>query len=134
MRKRTKDLLYPILTVVAFVVAIIIFMQLPNVFPSEDWTTMRNNFITIMPWLLLFGIGIVSLGYIMTLGEEYWTFPLLTCFVISIGMSMLLRTLYDQGIVIDEMVTGTITITDLQFIIILAWTVLGILLGVTKRR
>jgi len=42
--------------------------------------------------------------------------------------------LYDKGIVIDEMVTGKITITDLMFFVFLFWVLLGLIVGFLMTR
>lgn len=58
----------------------------------------------------------------------------LTCTIIGIGFAGLFGYWNAQGIIVDEYITGTITITDLQTAVILIWSILGVILGVVKRR
>ena len=58
----------------------------------------------------------------------------LTCAMIGIGFAGLFGYWNAQGIIIDEYIAGTITITDLQTIVIFLWAILGIILGVGRRR
>lgn len=53
--------------------------------------------------------------------------------VIGIIMAMILKTLYDDGIIIDEAIAGTITITDLMTIVVVIWLIGGILIAAFKK-
>ena len=39
-----------------------------------------------------------------------------------------------NGILIDEYIAGSITITDLQTIVVFIWAIVGVILGVSKSR
>ena len=41
-------------------------------------------------------------------------------------------TLYEEGILIDEFVTGSITIADLMAITIVIWLIIGVIIAVTR--
>ena len=58
----------------------------------------------------------------------------LTCTIIGIGFAGLFGYWNANGILIDEYIAGTITITDLQTIVIFLWSLLGVILGVGRRR
>ena len=53
--------------------------------------------------------------------------------VIGIVMAMILKTLYDDGIIIDEAISGTITITDLMAVVVVIWLVGGIFIAAIKK-
>ncbi|MHA1829061.1 MAG: hypothetical protein ACTSX6_10500 [Candidatus Heimdallarchaeaceae archaeon] len=45
----------------------------------------------------------------------------------------ILKALYDKGILIDEMITGTITITDLMTVTVLIWLIVGVMIAILRR-
>ena len=57
---------------------------------------------------------------------------ILTCAIIGIVMAMITQTMYNEGILVDKLITSTITITDLMFAIVFLWIIVGILLGVSR--
>lgn len=42
------------------------------------------------------------------------------------------KALYDNGTIIDEFISGSITITDLMALTIIIWIIIGIIIGVAK--
>jgi len=42
------------------------------------------------------------------------------------------KILYEQGTIIDEFITGTISITDLMAITIIIWLLVGVIIAVVK--
>ena len=50
--------------------------------------------------------------------------------IITAGLE---ETLYNRGVMIDEFISGTISIADLMAITILIWILLGIVIAVIKR-
>ena len=58
----------------------------------------------------------------------------LTCTMIGIGFAGLFGYWNAQGIIVNEYITGTITITDLQTAIVLVWSIIGVILGVGRKR
>ena len=57
----------------------------------------------------------------------------LSCLFIGIGMAGLFGYWNANGILIDEYIAGSITITDLQTIVVFLWAIVGVILGVSKR-
>jgi len=55
------------------------------------------------------------------------------CGILGVVSAMIVKTMYIRGHVIDEMITGTITIGDLQFVVFLAWLLIGIMMGALQR-
>lgn len=47
--------------------------------------------------------------------------------------AFIIKALYDKGILIDEFITGTITIADLMVMTVIVWVLLGIILEVSRR-
>lgn len=48
------------------------------------------------------------------------------CGIIGIIFMIILQLLYEQGIFIDEFVTDTLELRELQFVAFLVWEILGI--------
>ena len=61
------------------------------------------------------------------------TLTVLVCAILGIVNAMIIKQLYMRGIIIDEMITGTITISDLMFFVFFIWVLIGILLGALRR-
>jgi hypothetical protein len=58
---------------------------------------------------------------------------ILTCALIGVGFAGLLGFMNTNGILVDEYITATLTITDLQTVVILAWVFVGVIVGVVRR-
>jgi hypothetical protein len=54
------------------------------------------------------------------------------CGFAGIILAFIEKALYDNGTIIDEFITGTITITDLMALTIIIWIIIGIIIGVAK--
>ena len=54
------------------------------------------------------------------------------CGFAGIIIAFIEKALYDNGTIIDEFITGTITITDLMALTIIIWILVGIIIGVAK--
>jgi len=52
--------------------------------------------------------------------------------VMGIIIAMILKTMYEEKIIINEMITGTITIESLQLFVIIACLIVGIIIAVSK--
>ena len=50
----------------------------------------------------------------------------------GIIFAFILKTLYDGGILIDEFITGSIVISDLMGLTVIAWILVGIILEVMR--
>ena len=57
----------------------------------------------------------------------------LACTFIGIGMAGLFGYWNANGILIDEYIAGSITIVDLQTIVVFLWAVVGVILGVSRK-
>ena len=57
-------------------------------------------------------------------------FIIFTCAMLGIANVMIISTLNTRGQIIDEFITGTITITDLLLIVFLVWLLIGIIIAV----
>ena len=52
--------------------------------------------------------------------------------IMGVISAMIVNTMYVRGQIIDELITGTITISDLMFVVFFAWLLMGIIIGVLK--
>lgn len=51
---------------------------------------------------------------------------IMLCGIIGIVFVIILQLLYDQSIFIDEFITDTLTLREVQFVVFLIWEILGI--------
>ena len=56
------------------------------------------------------------------------------CGFFGIILAAIEHTLYQEGILIDEFITGSVTITDLMAITIIGWLIIGIILAVARQK
>lgn len=54
---------------------------------------------------------------------------IVTCFLIGFVFAFILQLLSDQNIIIPDLLSDAITLRVLQFISILMWTLIGVVLG-----
>jgi hypothetical protein len=54
--------------------------------------------------------------------------------MIGVGFAGLFGYWNAQGIIVDEYITGTITITDLQTAVVFVWAIIGAIMGVVSKR
>lgn len=67
--------------------------------------------------------------------ESVKTFLAIPIFAaLGIILAGILEVMYDKGYVIDEYIAGTITVADVQIIIVVICVVMGIISGVISRR
>jgi hypothetical protein len=57
----------------------------------------------------------------------------LVCAMIGVGFAGLLGYMNTSGILVDEYLTATLTITDLQTTVILIWSIVGAIWGMLRR-
>jgi len=53
---------------------------------------------------------------------------------IGVIFAMILKVLYDRGIIIDEVISDTITLSDLMLATILVFFVFGVVIAALQRR
>lgn len=51
------------------------------------------------------------------------------CGMVGVVLAFILYGLYTNGVVIDEYITGTITIEEVMALTIIAWTVIGVVIS-----
>lgn len=54
------------------------------------------------------------------------------CGMVGVILAFIVYGLYSEGIIVDEYITGTISITDVMSFIILAWSIIGVVLAAIK--
>jgi len=57
----------------------------------------------------------------------------LTCIMIGVGFAGLLGYWNAQGILVDEYIAGSITITDLQTVVVFLFGIVGAVIGVLRK-
>lgn len=71
----------------------------------------------------------------MSLYKGFRTLMLVVVFGgIGILIGMIVETLYNEGIIIDEYVVGSILISDLKFYLLLIFIILGICIAYVRSR
>ena len=53
--------------------------------------------------------------------------------ILGICNAMILKVLYDEGIIINEIITGTISLSDLMTIVVVLWFIVGVVLAAVKK-
>ena len=133
MGRKSHEILMPIFAVVSFIIIVIIMLYLPQAYPNEDWATMRTDFIQLMPWTLMVILGFASLAKILSnRPNTAYVYTGLAGALIGIGFAMLMHDFYTLGIFLDEFITGSITITDLQIVVLFICTFIGTILGIER--
>lgn len=57
---------------------------------------------------------------------------IVTCAVLGLITANIIYILYTQNIVVNELLTGSITINSLMFLVFFVWLIVGIVIGVMK--
>lgn len=55
--------------------------------------------------------------------------PIFGCGMLGIIQAMILFEMNTRGILIDEFITGSITITDLMVGVVIIWLLIGVIIG-----
>jgi len=90
-----------------------------------------------MPYLVMLGTGLTVFVYVLKDKPRFlyaFTVPL-TGFI-GIGNAMILSVMHKHGLLIDEVLAihSTVTLTDLQIVCILAWVIVGLVVGILYDR
>ena len=56
----------------------------------------------------------------------------LACGVMGVIVAMILKNLYEKGIVVQELLAGTLTIDQLMFASVLSWLLIGVVIALRK--
>jgi len=96
-----------------------------------NFTIMVNNSISLIPQLFGIVLGIISLN--RNYGNRTLYASIVIMGLIGTFLSSLFYELNNMGIWIDEIITASFTITDLQFVVILWALILGFMVGMIKK-
>lgn len=135
MRKKQRRFVTIMLSLIGLALLILVLntMDQSNIF-GGNWDVITGNFIDYFPQLAGISLGFVLLikdgGHSSTTSARL----MLLTSVIGVVFASLFYEMYNDGIWIDEIITATYTITDFQFTVVLSFFILGILLGLLKRR
>lgn len=97
---------------------------------GSNWDTVAVNVTPVI--LLMSFIGfIVGLAYGGG-GSLKTVIAVVTFGSVGIIVDVIFEHLYTQGILFDEYISGSITVPDVMSVILIFWTLLGIVVGVTR--
>lgn len=124
--------------VLTLLIGIVVFIVILNVINQGgliggDWTAIIASFIEYLPPIVGIGLGITIL---MRDEGNYSTTPIRMMIItgmIGVCVSWLFYELYIDSIWVDEIVTATFTITELQLITVLFSLFFGMAIGLIKR-
>ena len=132
-RKRRQSI-----TIILVVIGISIFIILTNVVDrfgliAGNFTIITDQLIDYLPSLIIMGFGFTIL--VRDTGHSSTT-PIRLMLITGLIGSALSGLFYElnlDSIWIDDVVTATFTITDLQVVIVIASLIAGMVIGLSKR-
>jgi hypothetical protein len=122
---------------VVFIALILWFVnQQGNV--AGNWETITNNYLGVFGYIIFIGLTLYAFvlrnpkrykgsGFIDNSIED-----IILGGVIGILFAGLIGQLNTLGILIDEIVTASLTISDIQTIVVIVWVLVGLVKGVTS--
>lgn len=129
MRNKTRSRLMTLTVFGIFIYFVVINIVNQTGLIGGNWVTINTNMMSNAPYI----IGI-ALGFILLIkAVDTILNSILVCSFMGVFFSGLFYNLNTNGIWIDEIVSASFTITDLQFVIVLFWMMMGILIGLIKR-
>jgi hypothetical protein len=132
MRKKQRNMIMMI-TLLSIAVSIVIMQMVKDTGDiGGDWNTISLIFVDNLPYLFGMGLGfIVLIKNTSHYGSMYSS--VLPSVIIGVFMAGMCHSLNTAGVWINDIVTASLTITDLQFILVLFWLFLGIIVGLIRR-
>lgn len=58
---------------------------------------------------------------------------IIVCAILGVISAIMVKTLYTNGVILDELIINTISIEDVQFFVFFAWLIVGIIAGVLRK-
>lgn len=56
-----------------------------------------------------------------------------TCSIVGFVLAMIIKTMYDNGVIFDELISGGITVTDVMLVVTMLWMLIGVIISVLRR-
>lgn len=129
IKKKTRSRIMLLLFFGVFMFFIVINIINQSGLIGGDWTTINTTLINTTPYVI--GIG---LGFLLLIkAVSSMLSSILVGGLVGIFFSGLFYSLYIGNIWIDELISASFTITDLQTIVVIFWLFMGILIGLIKR-
>jgi len=129
-KRRHQIMMYTLLGIAIYIIVMQMVKSTGDI--GGDWDTISSTFMGALPHL--FGI---SLGFVVLIKSQskYGTMysSILPSGITGIFFAGLFYYLNTNNIWIDEIVTASFTITDLQTVVVLFWLFIGILVGLIRR-
>ncbi|MBA7490189.1 hypothetical protein ES702_00724 [subsurface metagenome] len=133
MRKRTRNRII-ILVFIAIALYFIILNQIDRFGTiGGEWNIITNQIISVFPQIIGICLGFVFLIQDVGYSETSSVRLLLITGLEGIFFASLFYELNSNGVWIDEIITASFTITDLQIVTVLFFLLLGVLIGLIKR-
>ena len=71
----------------------------------------------------------------MSLVDEFKMFILIpACAGVGIAIAMILEVFYNRGLIIDEYIAGSLTLANIQSVVVIFFILIGVLLAVKIKR
>lgn len=97
---------------------------------GSNWTVVAQN---VTPVILMMAVLGFIFGLVYGGGGSFKTVISIVVFgVAGIIFNLIFENLYDRGILFDEFITGTITVPDVMSVMLIFWTLIGIVVGVIR--
>lgn len=127
MFRKRRNIIYLILGLGVFSIVL-------NIIQSREMISIEFYQITLwyaglLPTLITVGLGLVYLkkGASSLLGD------ILVCGFIGVGSATTIRYFYNNNIWFDAVITGTNTLTEYMFMVIILWIFIGLCIGIIRR-
>ena len=114
-----------VLIIIGIVAVLLIALALQGLLGGE-WTTVAQGLTATV--LMVGTFAFVLYG----LKNAPWPLTILICGVAGIVQAAIEYSLHDQGILLDEFTTGTVTISDIMIVTVLIWLLVGAVYAVAK--
>jgi len=127
-----KTMIIPVMIIMMLLGVYIFLHYSADLLPGSNWANINADLVIIYPFLLALAFGFFVFIRIGT-GDLNGYFAIPTSSGIGITVCMLLESLNTSGRLVDEFITGSVTLLDMQIITIIIFTLFGILIAVANR-
>ncbi len=126
-----KDQKYTIIFILSLTIVGLVMHQIGvyNIM-SGSWSTISTIYFSVFAELLVMGF---SLYILFTANNFNLMRDMLTGILLGSAFSSLLYTLNNSGILLDEYITSSLTITDLMAVVIIIFAILSMIIGMSRR-
>lgn len=127
-----KTMIIPIMIVMMLLGVYVFLHYSSDLLPGSNWANINLGLVAVYPFLLSLAFGFFVFIRIGT-GDLNGFFAVPTSSGIGITVCMLLESLNTSGRIVDEFITGSVTLLDMQIITIIIFTLIGIVIAMANR-